>query len=550
MKARIVVGFLLILGLILSLTACQNLFNGFEEIQTSNDRMVLNLHAAANESMARNIEPDIPQFTKFRLSFESLDADQTAQDDIESTTGFFRGVELDPGSWRIHAYGYIEYEGSVQIVAETSLEISAEAGQVLNEEIILGSPSSNEGSGLFSWSLELPADTGITEYEITLRSYPTMVQRYSDSETDLDIQLTPYSASAEAELEAGYYFASVKVLNDSGSQATESHILRIAENRTTSWAVSIQEDSFLPIIRMNGNVEVLVNGSSENVEIEYITLYWNEERHWSQTAVGQWADEDGNWNFSLEELQEETDLYVRIEYRYNGSWQRLDPAETIRVHNSDIQNLQLNYATELIGIGGTLDFTANVSLDDFEYLYVDVYSSEDRHWGSRIGEAMVQEDGSWYFAAEPFEAETLYFSLSFMYMDVYVQLEISDFLHEYTDSNEDIELSYHADLVVWSGSMEILVNGSSAGIENLWVQARYIEDSGNYTYLNYNSLIDDSGNWRLVFKSLEESETIEITVGIRYSGTWYNKLVKTIHDAGMEDLSDIHLFYDMQIDED
>ena len=107
------------------------------------------------DAQARTVAPDTGAFTKYTLTFSGPAAFGPV--DIENSDG--AAFDLQPGTWAITATAYTGTAGNYAAVAEGSAQVALSAGETVTAAFVLGPITTAAGTGVFSYSITLPAGT-------------------------------------------------------------------------------------------------------------------------------------------------------------------------------------------------------------------------------------------------------------------------------------------------------------------------------------------------------------------------------------------------------
>lgn len=545
--------FLLIFAGILA--ACQNPFMNMADLngQFSSESTT---HGVLNISMdragARAIMPDAPEFTNFRLSFEAQDG-QSSVPDIESEDGIFKGMQLEEGDWQLHAYGYAHFDDEDHVIAEASLNVSISAGQGLNESMILRSFLEGD-DGAFSYSIEFAAESGVHTYEIVLQAMDGTIL-YSAGNDNMESGV--HSVSDITGLEPGYYLATARAWNID-SLAVKMTVLHIYSNRNTSWDIEFDVGDFFSLISLSGTAEVWVNGNaipSEDIKIE---LFSDPQLRWNHFVGRTGLEEDSSeWLFQVGTHPEPAEYFFILSYYYEDSSYRSGILDSVHIHNSDIEDIQLIFEDDLIQISGTIELNLDVpdidqftSFHDFRLNTQEVIGPNNQMFGHSI---KFDENGvgSWSVFMQVFDEPTtlypilyIYYGPRYEYGSRQYDLSFAETIEVHQESIEDISLTGDFILKTVSGTAQVSI-GDSSEIEDLTVWVYRDHDSIS-SYLDYAD-VDENGSWSVVLRSFEEPGQLGFSLAFRYEDAYYRVALQDDRDFHTDDVSDVELIYSGQI---
>lgn len=305
---------------------------------------------------ARTIFPAEPVFSSYLLSFTPKNGQSSKENIIIDMTGVIKDIDLDAGEWLITAYGRVIFEGQEETVAEGSETVNVIADENIEVSIKIRSKPLESEEGLFTWTLIVPDNVEADSLSITLSEWGNETNRVINRHENITGHNGETIITGSQLCENGYYLLHISIGTDR-QRVFYFSVVHIRGYATTSYAREVSYDEFVPVIILDGSVNVSVTLDGINAPAQEITL----REVWVYSSAGErvgYANikADGTWLTRIVKPHAPLDLYFSVILTYLDNQLELKNEEIYhQAYQNDISAGEIKIRRELLKLFGTLD---------------------------------------------------------------------------------------------------------------------------------------------------------------------------------------------------
>jgi formylglycine-generating enzyme required for sulfatase activity len=372
----------------------------------------LSISGWVDDIPARTIFPTEPVFSSYLLTFTPRSGQEPKGDVTVDETRVKRDIDLDAGGWLITAYGRVIFEGQEETVAQGSKTVNVIVGENIEVSIEIRSISLNGEDGMFSWTLIVPENVEADSLSITLSEWGNETNKVINRDEDISVRNGETIITGSQLCKDGYYLMHVSIGTDR-QRVFYFSAVHIKGYETTSYAREVSYDEFVPVIILDGSVNVSVMLDGINIPTQQITL----REVWVYSSAGErvgYANikADGTWLTRIVKPHAPVDLYFSVILTYLDNQLELKNEEIYhQAYQNDISVGEIKIKRELLRLFGTLDprTSENFPKSDWE---VKAYTSSAPV--PSINELPIKTNlsGGWSMIIDAFDTpEYVYFSV-------------------------------------------------------------------------------------------------------------------------------------------
>ena len=426
---------------------------------------------------ARTLFPSAPNFTKFEISFENINGQNTYNtivlDDGKSEVTI-DDLPVDT-TWKITVKGFITINGNFIQAADGEATIDVllwingkTTFQSVN--IPINARQKKGENGTFHYDINFPGSVNTAElfiYDIGGSPWDVYDKNVTTPLGENEPVDMLNNKSGSFSLEPGYYMMTMK-FNNGYKAVAWTEVIHIYSNTVTEMFKVFDESLILGIITLSGKASILIDGVKPDrasvyiySDAKYTNLFnYTEAKYGSKEN----AENTGElFPISMPAFDEPITFYLKINAEIGSSFYSRELGFFKLYKDDYVFNINENFETI------TLSGTSDVKINGYNPREVNIFAYRaDNDELLTVNAAKVDlgsgKNGSWKMTFESFKSQIqVYFiveAISMNYSHYYKRADIT--VNAFKTNIADIFIEMDVGLLTVSGTANITVNGASA----------------------------------------------------------------------------------------